>query len=239
VKRLRRVLVANRGEIALRIIRACRELGIEAVAVYSEADRLSPHVFEADEAHLIGPPPSSESYLRRALIEGRARPPVRRRASRLRLPGRAGVLRRYGRGGRSRIRRPVAAAIAAMGDKTEARRRMIDAGVPVVPGVAEPLADADAALEAAGTFGYPVLLKAAAGGGGKGMRIVYAADELRRAFARRECGGARRPSATAASTWRSTCRGPGTSRSRCSPMRMATWSISASATARSSAGTRR
>jgi acetyl-CoA carboxylase, biotin carboxylase subunit len=180
---LRKVLVANRGEIAVRIIRACRELGIRSVAVYSEADRLSPHVQEADEAYCIGAPPSAQSYLRAdALIE------VAQRS------GCDGVHPGYGflaerehfaravEGAGLTFIGPPSSAIAAMGDKTEARRRMIAAGVPVVPGVAEPLSDAAAAAKAAAQFGYPVLLKAAAGGGGKGMRVVHAEDELERAL---------------------------------------------------------
>jgi acetyl-CoA carboxylase biotin carboxylase subunit len=179
----KKILIANRGEIAVRIIRACRELGIGAVAVYSEADRLSPHVMEADEAYLIGPAPSSESYLRGdVLIE------VAKRAGCEAIhPGygflaeRAPFAAAVEQAGLVFIG-PSAAAISAMGDKTEARRRMIEAGVPVVPGTAEPLADAVEALKVAEEIGYPVLLKAAAGGGGKGMRVVRAPEELPRAF---------------------------------------------------------
>ncbi|CAN5686070.1 acetyl-CoA carboxylase biotin carboxylase subunit [soil metagenome] len=181
---LRRVLVANRGEIAVRIIRACGELGITAVAVYSEADRLSLHVAAADEAYLIGPAPSAESYLRAEHLVDLAQQTgcdaihpgygfLSERAFFAQLVEDAGLI----------FVGPPATAIAAMGDKTEARRRMIEAGVPVVPGVSEALADADAALEAAAAFGYPVLLKAAAGGGGKGMRVVQGAEGLDRAFA--------------------------------------------------------
>jgi acetyl-CoA carboxylase, biotin carboxylase subunit len=184
VSRLQKVLVANRGEIAVRIIRACRELGIRSVAVYSEADRLSPHVLEADEAYLIGPAPSAESYLKaERLID------VARRAGCDAVhPGygflaeRAFFAQAVTDAGLVFVG-PPAAAITAMGDKTEARRRMIAAGVPVVPGVAEPLPDAAAARAAAAEFGYPVLLKAAAGGGGKGMRVVTSEDELEKAFA--------------------------------------------------------
>ncbi|HUF50477.1 MAG TPA: acetyl-CoA carboxylase biotin carboxylase subunit [Longimicrobiales bacterium] len=181
---IRKVLIANRGEIALRISRACRELGIEAVAVYSEADRLSPHVQEADEAYPIGPPPAAQSYLQaERLIEVARRTHcdaihpgygfLAERAFFAQLVADAGLI----------FIGPPAAAIAAMGDKTEARRRMIAAGVPIVPGVAEPLRDAAAARAAAEQFGYPVLLKATAGGGGKGMRVVHGAAELERAFA--------------------------------------------------------
>jgi acetyl-CoA carboxylase biotin carboxylase subunit len=184
VKRLRKVLVANRGEIAVRIIRACRELGIPSVAVYAVPDRLAPHALAADEAYCIGPAPSVESYLRADTLVDLAR----RTGCDAVHPGygflaeRAHFARLVEDAGLTFIG-PPAAAIAAMGDKTEARRRMIAAGVPVVPGVAEPLADARAAARAAEQFGYPVLLKAAAGGGGKGMRVVRSSDELPRAFA--------------------------------------------------------
>jgi acetyl-CoA carboxylase, biotin carboxylase subunit len=181
---VRKVLIANRGEIALRIVRACRELGLRSVAVYSEPDRRAPHVMEADEAHAIGPAPSAQSYLRaEALIEMAQRAGcdavhpgygfLSERAFFAQLVEDAGLT----------FVGPPATAIAAMGDKTEARRRMIAAGVPVVPGIAEPLADADAARAVAARFGYPILLKAAAGGGGKGMRVVHGEDELARSFA--------------------------------------------------------
>jgi acetyl-CoA carboxylase biotin carboxylase subunit len=183
VKALRCVLVANRGEIALRIIRACHELGIRAVAVYSEADRLAPHVLEADEAHLIGPPQSAQSYLKAETLIDVAR----RTGCDAVHPGygflaeRAFFARDVEEAGLVFVG-PPASAISAMGDKTEARRRMVAAGVPVVPGIAEPLEDAAAARSVAAEFGYPVLLKAAAGGGGKGMRVVRAEAELERAF---------------------------------------------------------
>src|SRR5690606_33650478 len=135
---IRKVLIANRGEIALRIIRACRELGIGSVAVYSDADRLSPHVLAADEAYRIGPPPSAESYLRAdALIET-----ALRAGCDAIHPGygflaeRAHFAEAVQAAGLTFIG-PPPEAIAAMGDKTEARRRMIAAGVPVVPGTAE------------------------------------------------------------------------------------------------------
>lgn len=180
---LRKVLVANRGEIAVRVIRACRELGIGTVAVYSEADRLAAHVLEADEAYPVGGAASADSYLRAdRLLEAADRAQcdaihpgygfLSERAFFAEAVTRAGLV----------FVGPPASAIAAMGDKTEARRRMMRAGVPVVPGVAEPLADAEAAAEAAERIGYPVLLKAAAGGGGKGMRVVRGPDELARAF---------------------------------------------------------
>ncbi len=190
---LKKVLIANRGEIALRIVRACHELGADAVAVYSDADRLSPHVREADEAYRIGPPPSAESYLRAdRLIETAVRAGcdgvhpgygfLAERAAFAEAVEAAGLV----------FIGPPAAAIGAMGDKTEARRRMIEAGVPVVPGTAEPLRDAEHATSVAGDVGYPVMLKAAAGGGGKGMRVVREAAEIGRALdaARREARSA-------------------------------------------------
>ena len=180
---LSKLLIANRGEIALRIVRACRELGVRSVAVFSEADRLAPHVMEADEAYAIGPSPSSESYLRvDKLLD------VAQRAGCDAVhPGygflaeRAHFAAAVEAAGMTFVG-PSAAAINAMGDKTEARRRMIAAGVPVVPGTSEPLDGVASALAAAEEFGYPVLLKAAAGGGGKGMRVVHAADEMARAL---------------------------------------------------------
>ncbi len=187
------VLVANRGEIAVRIIRACRELGIRSVAVYSEADRLSPHVLLADEAYLLGPAPSAESYLRvDRILE------VARRAGVEGIhPGygflaeRAAFAQAVEEAGFTFIG-PTAATIAAMGDKTEARQRMAAAGVPIVPGTTEALVDAAQARALAREMGYPVLLKASAGGGGKGMRVVESEDEVERALdaARREAGGA-------------------------------------------------
>src|SRR3989304_5002781 len=134
---MRRVLVANRGEIAVRIIRACHEEGIEAVAVYSEVDRLSPHVRAADAAVGIGPGPRAADA------------------------GERGGLVLVG---------PPPAAIRAMGEKTAARERMAKAGVAVVPGTTEPVPDAAAAGRAAQTIGYPGMLKAVAGGGGRGGR---------------------------------------------------------------------
>jgi acetyl-CoA carboxylase biotin carboxylase subunit len=180
---IRKVLIANRGEIALRIIRACRELGIGAVAVYSDADRLSPHVLAADEAYRIGPPPSAESYLRGDVLIETA---LRAGCDAIHpgygfLAERAHFAEAVQAAGLTFIG-PPPEAIAAMGDKTEARRRMIAAGVPVVPGTAEPLRDAAHAAEEADRIGYPVLLKAAAGGGGKGMRVVRTPAELPRAF---------------------------------------------------------
>jgi acetyl-CoA carboxylase, biotin carboxylase subunit len=181
---VKRVLVANRGEIALRIIRACHEEGLEAVAVYSDADRLSPHVRAADQAVAIGPPPAAESYLHVAKLVDAARSSgcqavhpgygfLSERAPFAEAVAAAGLI----------FVGPPASAIRAMGDKTEARRRMQAAGVPIVPGSTRPLADHAQARPEAARLGYPVLLKASAGGGGKGMRLVREEAELEAAFA--------------------------------------------------------
>ena len=176
---MKRVLVANRGEIALRVIRACHEEGLEAVAVYSAADRAAAHVRAADRAVEIGPAAPSESYLRgdrlvqAALDTGaEAIHPgygfLAERASFAAAVEEAGLI----------FVGPPASAIRAMGDKTEARRRMRDAGVPVVPGGHEPITEPDVARRLAEELGYPVLVKAAAGGGGKGMRVVRTPQQL-------------------------------------------------------------
>ena len=188
-----KVLIANRGEIALRVIRACHEMGVRTVAVYSEADVRAPHVREADEAVLIGPAPSSESYLRGERIIEAAK-----------LTGAEAIHPGYGflseREWFARAVRdagivwvgPPAEAIAAMGSKTSARTLAVANGVPIVPGTTEPLSNAKEAEKIAKKFGYPVLLKAAAGGGGKGMRVVSAPKELAGALeaARREAESA-------------------------------------------------
>ena len=180
---IKRVLVANRGEIALRIIRACHEEGLEAVAVYSEADRLSPHVRAADLAVPIGPPAAAESYL----DVGRLIAAAQSTACQAVHPGygflseRAPFAEAVAAASLEFVG-PPAAAIRAMGDKTEARRRMQQAGVPIVPGTTRPLADHVQARPEAARLGYPVLLKASAGGGGKGMRLVREEAELEAGF---------------------------------------------------------
>src|SRR3989442_7884803 len=174
-----RVLVANRGGIALRIIRACHEERLEAVAVYSQADRLSPHVRAAELAVPIGPAPAVDSYLNIGRLIGAARatgcqavPPgygfLSERAPFAEAVARAGLV----------FIGPPAAAIVAMGDKTEARRRMQAAGVPIVPGTTQAVPDARRARQEAARLGFPVLLKAVAGGGGKGIRLVRDPAEL-------------------------------------------------------------
>jgi len=181
---LRKVLVANRGEIALRIVRACRELGIRSVAVYSDADVHAPHVREADEAVNIGPAPAAESYLRGDHLIAVA---LEVGADSIHpgygfLAEREWFARAVRDAGLVWIG-PPAEAIAAMGSKTAARTLAIAAGTPVVPGTTEPLRDTAEALKLATEFGFPVLLKAAAGGGGKGMRIVREASEVESALA--------------------------------------------------------
>ncbi len=180
---IEKLLVANRGEIAIRVIRACRELGIRSVAVYSDADRLSPHVQAADEAYRIGPAPASESYLRGDVILDAA---LQSAADAVHpgygfLAERAPFARAVEDAGLIFVG-PRPETILSMGDKTEARRRMQAAGVPIVPGTIDPVADAAAANQVAQELGYPVLLKATAGGGGKGMRVVEDPAELSRAF---------------------------------------------------------
>ncbi len=188
-----KVLIANRGEIALRIVRACQEMGLRSVAVYSEPDAGAPHVREADEAVAIGPASSSESYLRAdKLIEA-----AKRTGAGAIHPGYGFLAERehFARAVRDAglvFVGPPPEAIAALGSKTAARTLVTQAGVSVVPGTAEPLRDAAEAARIAKTFGYPVLLKAAAGGGGKGMRVVKTEGELAGALdsARREAKNA-------------------------------------------------
>ena len=184
-----KILIANRGEIALRVIRACRELGVKSVAVYSDADARAPHVREADEAVNIGPPPSAQSYLLGDLLIEVAK----KHGAEAIHPGYGFLSERewFARAVRDAglvFVGPPAEAIAAMGSKTSARTLAVANGVPVVPGTTEALRDADAARAAAREFGYPVLLKAAAGGGGKGMRVVHSESALESSLdaARRE-----------------------------------------------------
>jgi acetyl-CoA carboxylase, biotin carboxylase subunit len=180
---LNSVLVANRGEIARRIIGTARRMGIRAVAVYSEADAGLPFVHEADEAVLIGPPPPAQSYLDSGAVLAAAR----RTGAEAVHPG-YGFLAESPRFAREVLAEglvwigPPPDAIEQMGDKINARNLMAKAGVPVAAGTAEPVATADAAVAEAARIGYPVMVKAAAGGGGIGMSAAGDAEELRAAF---------------------------------------------------------
>ena len=179
----KKVLIANRGEIALRVIRACRELGIQTVAVYSEADRESLHVRFADDDVCIGPPPARESYLRIPRIIAAAE-----------ITGADAIHPGYGflaenaefaetcEASNIAFIGPTADQIRVMGDKAAARQAMMDVGVPVVPGTPGPVEEPDEALEFARGIGFPVIIKAAAGGGGKGMRVANDPDDFLRAF---------------------------------------------------------
>src|SRR3954465_10662187 len=178
-----RVLVANRGEIAVRVIRALDELGIESVAVYSEADRDAQHATRATEAHLLGPGPAAESYLNvDKLMEV-----VEQSGAEAVHPGygflaeNAAFARRLEEAGVTFIG-PPAGAIDAMGSKTKARELMKDAGVPIVPGTTEAVESLEAAKAIADENGYPGAVKAAGGGGGKGFRVALEPDKLKDAF---------------------------------------------------------
>ncbi len=182
-RQIRKVLIANRGEIAVRILRGLREMGIRSAVIYSEPDRLGLPVLLADEAYPIGPAASRESYLRGEAIVQLAKEIgadaihpgygfLSERASFARQCRDAGII----------FIGPSPEAIDAMGSKVECRRLMMAAGVPVVPGGKDPLPDLEAAAAAAETIGYPVMLKAAAGGGGKGMRMIPSAAELANSY---------------------------------------------------------
>ncbi|UCC82312.1 MAG: acetyl-CoA carboxylase biotin carboxylase subunit [Gemmatimonadota bacterium] len=178
-----KILIANRGEIALRIIRACRELGIPTVVVHSEADRESLHVRFADEDICIGPPPAQDSYLNIPRIIAAAE-----------ITGADAIHPGYGFLAENAefaeiceasdlvFIGPTAEQIRQMGDKVAARRTMAKAGVPVIPGSEDAISDPRAARKAAEEIGFPVMIKAAAGGGGKGMRVARLADEFDRLF---------------------------------------------------------
>jgi acetyl-CoA carboxylase, biotin carboxylase subunit len=179
----RKVLIANRGEIAVRVMRACRELGIRTVAVYSDVDRAALHVRYADEAFHVGPAPSTQSYLRIDRILDVAR----RSGAEAIHPGygflaeNAGFARAASEAGVVFIGPPVA-AMELMGSKTASRRAVRDAGLPTVPGTDRDLPSFDEVLRIAESIGFPVMLKASAGGGGKGLRLVPSVAELESAY---------------------------------------------------------
>ncbi len=179
----KKILIANRGEIAVRVIRACHEMGIAAVAVYSDVDRASLHVRKADEAYPIGPAAASESYLNIPKILDVA---ARSGADAIH-PG-YGFLSENAKFARAcadagvKFIGPTAAAMDAMGSKTRARQAMERAGVPFVPGTSRGLESVEQAEEVAARIGYPIMLKAAAGGGGKGMRLVSSSSDLKSAL---------------------------------------------------------
>lgn len=180
---IKKVLIANRGEIAVRIIRACREMGIETVAVYSEADKEALHTQLADEAVCIGPAPSTESYLSMDRI-----------ISATIISGADAIHPGFGfLSENSRFAElceqcnitfigPKAEVIAKLGNKQEARNTMVAAGVPVIPGSKEPIYDAQSGAKVAEEVGYPVIVKAALGGGGKGMRVAQTPEEFESSF---------------------------------------------------------
>ena len=174
-----KILIANRGEIAVRIIRACREMGIKTVAVYSEADRDALHTLLADEAICIGPAPSAESYLNMEQILTAC---VAMKADAIH-PG-FGFLSENARFAELcekchiRFIGPPAEVIHRMGNKSEARKTMMEAGVPVIPGSKEPVFTVEEGLKTAREVGIPVMIKASSGGGGKGMRVSYGEDDF-------------------------------------------------------------
>ena len=182
---IQKVLIANRGEIAVRVLRTCHEQGLDTVAVYSEPDRSAPHVRRADEAYPIGPAEANESYLdQEAILEMAHRSGadaihpgygfLSENASFAEACADAGV----------HFVGPPPTAIRAMGDKTAARQLMEEAGVPMAPGTTDAVAGTDDGERIAEEIGYPVLIKAAAGGGGKGMRIVHEPGDFARAMER-------------------------------------------------------
>ncbi|MGB9203029.1 MAG: acetyl-CoA carboxylase biotin carboxylase subunit [Terriglobales bacterium] len=179
----KKILIANRGEIAVRVIRACREMGISPVAVYSDIDRASLHVLKSDEAYPIGPSPAAESYLRMDKILDVAK----RSGAEAIHPG-YGFLSENAKFAQAcadagvKFIGPTPQSMEMMGSKTRARQEMEKAGVPFVPGTSRGLTSPEEGEEVAERVGYPVMLKAAAGGGGKGMRLVHTRQELRSAL---------------------------------------------------------
>ena len=182
-KKFKRVLVANRGEIAVRIMRSCKEMGIETVAVFSQADRTAKHVWYADEAYCIGGATSKESYLR---IEKIIEVAKNSRADAIHpgygfLSENSHFVRRCNQEGLIFIG-PTSQTMDMMGDKISARKQMIKAGIPVVPGTEQGLRSVEEAIEVCCQIGFPVMLKASMGGGGKGIRLIQNKDEVKEAY---------------------------------------------------------
>src|SRR5215510_8490551 len=175
----KKILIANRGEIAVRVVRACRDMGISPVAIYSEADRGALHVRMADEAYPIGPAPSVQSYLSIEKVIDAAK---RSKADAIHpgygfLSENAAFAQACEDAGLTFIG-PSPKSMALMGSKVEARKAVAKYGVPMIPGTMDPLRDAQEARRLAQSIGYPVMLKASAGGGGKGMRRVQSESEI-------------------------------------------------------------
>ena len=183
VKEFKKVLIANRGEIAIRVARACRKMGIGTVAVYSEADRNALHVRYADEAYYIGPSPANESYLR---IDKIVEVAVKSGCDAVHpgygfLAENSEFVKACEEAGITFIG-PNTESMYILGDKTRARQKMIDAGVPVVPGTKDPVESLEHALKVAEEVGYPIMFKASAGGGGKGMRLISSPEEFKEVY---------------------------------------------------------
>ena len=188
-----KILIANRGEIAVRVIRTCEEMGIETVAIYSEPDRLAPHVLKATEAYCVGPAPSSESYLNTDKILSI----IKEKQVAAVHPGYGFLSENYDFSQKVKDTGatwigPSTKAIITMGDKMAARELANSVGAPIIPGTTEPIKKMDKALKIATEIGFPILVKAAGGGGGKGMRIVHEKSEFQDAVerARSEAGKA-------------------------------------------------
>ncbi len=185
MRKIKKILIVNRGEIAVRIISACRELGIKSATIYSEADRTSLHTRLSDETYLIGPPPASESYLNikkiiqlAKEIQADAIHPgygfLSENSEFIKAVEEAGII----------FIGPSSKSVELMGSKTAARELMQRNNVPIVPGTTKKIENTEEALASAKRIGFPVMLKAAAGGGGKGMRLVYSEDDLPEALER-------------------------------------------------------
>jgi acetyl-CoA carboxylase biotin carboxylase subunit len=226
---MRKVLIANRGEIALRVICACKEMGLRTVAIYSEADRHSLHARFADEAICIGPPRSAESYLNvPAVISAAEIADVDAIHPGYGLLSENANFAEVCRASNIKFIGPPPEVTRLMGEKEKARQAMKRAKVPILPGSEGVIQNEGEGLEWAKTVGYPVILKASAGGGGRGMRVVRTPDELPGFFQ-----AAQSEAANAFGNG-----GPGTSSFRCSPMSMGRRCRSGSGNARSRGGIR-